>query len=344
MIAYISFNISVIIKARYASHPSQKSIAHLDLQSFVVDSNRKKLKRQKLPNLENIDWPKREFLSLPMGAPGSREVPLKPHFSRGQMRITWKLFSIFEDGMEELGLSDKWMIYAGSLIGSLRHHDITPWDDDLDVLVDFEVRPMLWKKFSTLAPKIIIGEAGLRDKLYAKLIEPSNTARDVEGSRKLSAYNWGWPSIDIGYFLSNATHIQERASSYGKRDIHPKSDVFPLIFRPFYKRWVPAPRHAFSVLTQSYPKDFHCSSFGWSHPFENGMRKRSIACTKLARRYAFVEHSPFYGKGQDKAGSLSDLIWVRERLIRGGQIIHEIPLVAHRVEAHLDTYKLRVNS
>ncbi|VDN39206.1 unnamed protein product [Dibothriocephalus latus] len=94
---------------------------------------------------------------------------------------------------------------------------------------------------------------------------------------------------------------------------------------------------------QSYPGDFHCSSFGLSHAFEKHMRKRSIACTKLARRYAFVAHGHLYDSGQDKAGSLSDLIWIRERLIRGGQIIHEIPLVGHRVEAHLDTYKLRVN-
>ncbi|VDN42344.1 unnamed protein product [Dibothriocephalus latus] len=124
------------------------------------------------------------------------------------MRLTWKLFDIFVDAMEELGLSDKWMIYAGSLVGSFRHHDITPWDDDLDVLVDFAVRPLMVEKLRTLAPEIIIGEAGLRDKLYTKYIEPSNISQDVEGSRKLSSYDWGWPCVDIRYFLSNSTHFR----------------------------------------------------------------------------------------------------------------------------------------
>ncbi|VDN11659.1 unnamed protein product [Dibothriocephalus latus] len=275
------------------------ALQQLQIQSFVVDCNRTKEKRQKLPKLGRIGWTKREFLPLPIGAPGSRQVPLEPQFSRGQMRLTWKLFDIFVDAMEELGLSDKWMIYAGSLVGSFRHHDITPWDDDLDVLVDFAVRPLMVEKLRTLAPEIIIGEAGLRDKLYTKYIEPSNISQD--------------------------------------------SDVFPLIFRPFYKHWVPAPRHSFSVLMQSYPGDIQCTVFDWSHPFERNMKNMSIPCVKLASRYAFVERSPLYDNGQEKDGSSpSDMIWIRERLIRGGEIIHEIQLVAPSLEARMETYALRV--
>ncbi|VDN15764.1 unnamed protein product [Dibothriocephalus latus] len=87
--------------------------------------------------------------------------------------------------MEELGVSDKWMIWGGSLVESFRHHDNIPWDKHVEVLDDFSVTEALWKKMSELAPKIIIRQGFLWDKIYAKLSEPSNTSLDVEGSRNL---------------------------------------------------------------------------------------------------------------------------------------------------------------
>ncbi|VDK41013.1 unnamed protein product [Dibothriocephalus latus] len=233
------------------------------------------------------------------------------------------------------------MIWGGSLVGSFRHHDNIPWDDDLDVAVDFKVRQTLWNKMSKLAPEIIIGQAKLRDKIYAKLIEPKNTSRDVEGSRKLSHYAWGWPSIDIGYYTTNATHMQEIALYGDVRQTCAMSDVFPLIFRPFHKHWVPAPRNTFAAIMQPKIGKVDCPVSGWSHPFEGPRQGHLIPCSKLAQRYAFVEHSPLLYNNSDQ-GSLSDLVWVRERLILDNQSIHEIHLVAPRHVAHVETYRMRV--
>ncbi|KAL7058610.1 hypothetical protein AAHC03_013993 [Spirometra sp. Aus1] len=276
-----------------------------------------------------------------MGAPGSRQLPLEPQMSRGQMRTTWKLFRIFVNAMEELGFSDRWMLYGGSLLGSLRHHDIIPWDDDLDVLVDREVRSALREKISTLGPEIIIQEGGQRDKIYAKLIEPNNTLLDVDGSRKLSGFDWAWPFVDIGYYKSNVSHISELAPAYGRHYIYAKSDVFPLLFRPFYKNWVPAPRNALLFTQQTYPGSVNCSALAYSHPFETDLESRTVPCIDLADRYAFVERSPLLRPVQDEDDSPEELTWVRERLVLGGKVIHEIHLVAPRGEAQVDTYVLR---
>ncbi|VDK71906.1 unnamed protein product [Dibothriocephalus latus] len=197
-----------------------KTESAVEFQNYIVDSGHIAVKRRKLPNLENINWPEREFLSIPMGAKGSSQLPLQATFSRGQLRTLWKLFSAFITAMEELSFSDRWMLYGGTLLGSFRYHDIIPWDDDIDVLVDLE---------------------------------------DADGCHKISGNSWGWPFLDVSYYSSNQTHIKELAWSFGRFYRYARSDVFPLLLRPFNKYWVPTPRNTLSVLLQTYGPYYLCS-------------------------------------------------------------------------------------
>ncbi|VDN33417.1 unnamed protein product [Dibothriocephalus latus] len=284
-----------------------KSSKWLEFQTYVVDSGHIETKRQNLPNLKKIRWPEREYLPAPMGAPGSRQLPLDAKFSRAQMHTLWSLFSSFITAMEELGFSDRAMM----------------------------------RRFQ---PDILVMGLGPRDKIYARLIEPRNSPEDVYGSRKLSAYNWGWPYIDISYYSTNLTHVHVLAPSYLRYDTYAKSDVFPLLLRPFNKFWVPTPRNTFAVLLQSFPGKEDCYTQLYSHIFENGTEGVMLPCRNLAKRYAFVEHVPLHHSIQSKNGSQADLDWVRERLLRDGKVIHELQLVAPRRESNVETYSLQAKS
>ena len=52
-----------------------------------------------------------------------------------------ELLNVFMQKTEALGLT--FFMYGGTLLGSWRHHGFIPWDDDVDVAMDFKDREEL---------------------------------------------------------------------------------------------------------------------------------------------------------------------------------------------------------
>src|SRR6218665_2112097 len=65
-----------------------------------------------------------------------------------------RTFRVFITAVEGANLT--YFIYGGTLIGSLRHHNRIPWDDDVDVIMRADDRPRIRKLLARMEPDYLL--------------------------------------------------------------------------------------------------------------------------------------------------------------------------------------------
>ncbi|XP_067928975.1 uncharacterized protein [Watersipora subatra] len=243
-------------------------------EGLAVESGRaKRSARVSVSNQRhNLTAAERAYLRS-FGIPKLKKA-FKPQFSEDDKDQIIQAVKVLTDALSASGI--EYFLYGGSLIGSWRHHDIIPWDDDVDIIVNISD----WQKLESLfIPGYTMNIHTLnRYKFY------NNNATDI------SSRFWKWPFIDICFFGDNGTHLYDMDPTFSKTFVYKKSDVFPLILRPFANLNLKAPKNSELIISQNYDINL-CQSRSYDHKKEKDISLKEITtvnCRQLYRIYPFV--------------------------------------------------------
>ncbi|KAK3791308.1 hypothetical protein RRG08_012495 [Elysia crispata] len=229
-----------------------------------------------------------------------------------EKEILLLVFQKFVRACENLKVT--FFLYGGALLGSFRHHDMIPWDDDIDVFVPAEKKNLLQR---ALVPLNLSGFS-----LYHPLDKPWKFYWSKP--KTLLHKPFRWPYIDIFFYEDNGTHIFDQQREY-RFFAYRKIDVFPLTVRPFAGAFLPAPCNTDAVLRKNYSPNL-CSSPRFSHKTETMPHKTqhlTIPCKRLHNVYPFV-----FRRWQESGNSVTEEVKI------GGATFHSVQLNVHCDQRH----------
>ncbi|XP_064629308.1 uncharacterized protein LOC135488594 [Lineus longissimus] len=156
---------------------------------------------------------------------------------------------------DEMATKHKWTYFmtSGTLLGSWRHHDVIPWDLDMDLLVEYEDRIDIVDRIEE--QERFVPKQCTHHKI--RLHDRDNVERSYYW-RGLGRYSI--PSIDIFFFNRNRTHIQR--SDYPEEYVFELHHIFPLHRRPLSNLMLLSPRDPISHLVTLYGATDECGGLG----------------------------------------------------------------------------------
>lgn len=180
----------------------------------------------------------------------------------------------FTQTLEEANIT--YFMIEGTLLGSYRHLDRIPWDDDVDLAVNVADKENVTELFrnSTSHTLMNVYGGGEHWKFFPKDGHP------------ISGRAFRSPFIDIFWYDENASHIFYTSPQLQFKVR--KSDLFPLRRRPFGEFLLPAPCNTTAYLSAASFWVDQCVSRHLNHLNVNPMTSRTVPCSRLTDIYPFV--------------------------------------------------------
>lgn len=200
-----------------------------------------------------------------------------------------------------------YFMIGGTLIGSYRHHDRIPWDDDVDLIIPASEQSRLRSAVVSLEPDFrLLSDvaAGYQWKFYL--------SNPVPGSHRpwfrLSSARW--PYVDLFFYEKNATHVWNTCPWFTE-EIWPLSTVFPLRRRPFGHLSLPAPCDTAAMLAVNFDMQ-RCQSRVYDHRRSGPQwlwlqRAAEVDCKSLEMMWPFVRRR----RWTDQSGTrhVTETLW-----------------------------------
>ncbi len=188
-----------------------------------------------------------------------------------------QLYQLMKDTHEVLQMNNiPYWIAAGTLLGAFRHQGIIPWDDDLDIRVDKELKNdfnQLKQTFKQLSYAMIDRPNGYRICLQNK--------NEINGQIKVHHY----PFMDVCFYEQKGNNIYYNWNKIKQ----PRQDegvfiyaneLFPLRLYKFGKFYVSGPNNPLPYLICCYGKEcLTVASYGHYHFNGKNKNKGSITLT-----------------------------------------------------------------
>ena len=221
------------------------------------------------------------------------------------------------------GASVSYVMGSGSMIGVYAFHDMIPWDDDVDIWVDYRDLPKVKRMLRNPSLRQSYGaqaywnEAFCREYDLTTLLEfPENVPDeefyrwsyhgeihydDVEEEHHLfkfyrndglsfGHFPWRYPFIDVSYFGQNETHVWNHKPIQSRIISVPKDLFYPIVYRPLAWLKVPTVYNVRRIIQIKYGH-LKCKQHKWNHVDETERikeKKMSAKCPNLLPYYPIV--------------------------------------------------------
>ena len=202
--------------------------------------------------------------------------------SEENYQIYMDLLKTFTSVMEKNKLT--YFLYGGSLLGSIRHRDIIPWDDEIDLMINASEETKIVKVMKKLEPKYKLYSTNAKQSCWKFYSEQSKYVLN-----KLVGTRWKWPFLDLWLFdeFQNGTIFD---ISLKPRPLYYQKNVtFPLKRRPFGNFMPFTPKEPEKFLGDQYDLT-QCVSPNYNHAIEFTLHTSiTVPCSKLHDFYPFVK-------------------------------------------------------